>query len=75
MKNGNTLYVGLDVHKDSIAVAYAATEGATQAERPAQPGRSSLLFDGSRLVPVWRPVSGGLRDCVSDALKLIRDPL
>jgi len=28
MKNGNTLYVGLDVHKDSIAVAYAGTAGA-----------------------------------------------
>ena len=28
MKNGNTLFVGLDVHTDSIAVAYAATAGA-----------------------------------------------
>ncbi len=31
MKDGNTLYVGLDVHKDSIAVAYASQDG------PAEP--------------------------------------
>jgi transposase len=29
MRDGSTLYVGLDVHKDSIAVAYAPTEGPT----------------------------------------------
>jgi transposase len=29
MRNGNTLHVGLDVHKDSIAVAYASDDGAT----------------------------------------------
>jgi transposase len=29
MRDGSTLYVGLDVHKDSIAVAYASTEGPT----------------------------------------------
>ena len=27
MKNGSTLRVGLDVHKDSIAVAYAREDG------------------------------------------------
>src|SRR5207247_2144847 len=27
IRDGSTLYVGLDVHKDSIAVAYATTEG------------------------------------------------
>ena len=27
MKNGSTLYVGLDVHKESIAVAYGSAEG------------------------------------------------
>ncbi len=29
MKNGSTLRVGLDVHKDSIAVAYASEEAST----------------------------------------------
>src|SRR5256885_6734578 len=29
MRHGSTLYIGLDVHKDSIAVAYASTEGPT----------------------------------------------
>jgi transposase len=29
MKDGSTLYVGLDVHKDSIAVAYATEDRAT----------------------------------------------
>jgi hypothetical protein len=29
MRNGSTLYGGLDVHKDSIAVAYASDDGAT----------------------------------------------
>ena len=28
MRDGNTLYVGLDVHKDSIAVAYASEDRA-----------------------------------------------
>jgi len=27
MKNGNTLFVGLDVHDDSLAVACAGMEG------------------------------------------------
>jgi transposase len=29
MRNGSTLYVGLDVHNDSIAVAYASDDGRT----------------------------------------------
>ena len=29
MRNGSTLYVGLDVHKHSIAVAYVSTDGPT----------------------------------------------
>ena len=31
MRNGSTLRVGLDVHKDSIAVAYGSEDGATDA--------------------------------------------
>ena len=29
MRDGSTLYIGLDVHKDSIAVAYASPDGPT----------------------------------------------
>jgi len=29
MGNGSTLYIGLDVHKESIAVAYASQDRAT----------------------------------------------
>ncbi len=40
MRNGSTLYVGLDVHKDSIAVAYAGEDRATE---PVHLGAPSLI--------------------------------
>ena len=53
MRNDSTLYVGLDVHKDSIAVAYAgdATVGPWSSSRPA-PDRqqAEFLFSQRRLI-------------------------
>ena len=53
MRNDSTLYVGLDVHKDSIAVAYAgdATVGPWSSSTPA-PDRqqAEFLFSQRRLI-------------------------
>jgi hypothetical protein len=44
MRNNSTVYVGLDLHKDSITVAYAIDAGEIELleARPVRPGPTSI---------------------------------
>ena len=48
MGNGSTLHVGLDVHKDSIAVAYAGADGAAPVHIGSIGTRQCDILDGWR---------------------------
>ena len=46
MRDGSTIYVGLDVHKDSIAVAYAISGGPSEPVHIGAIGTRQCDIDG-----------------------------
>lgn len=66
MKNGSTLHVGLDVHKDSIVVAYASGDGGDPVHLGAIGTRQCDIdvFTPLRAGPsAPRRVTGAVRSC------------
>ena len=54
MRQSSTLYVGLDVHKESIAVAYVAQEHGAEVHLPRAPSApaSATSINSIRKMPI-----------------------
>jgi hypothetical protein len=62
--SSKTLFVGLDVHKDTIAVAYAPEDrGAEVAPEVSLTARKSYCRDAYAYQPAWRERLEKLKQC------------